>query len=57
MAKWKKSTLLRRARQKKWIENYRKALEKSVERIMSHSRKEPVGLYEEEHDYELMGGL
>lgn len=57
MAKWKKSTLLRRARQKKWFEKYKRDLAASIEKVMSLSRKKPVDLYEEERDYELMGGL
>lgn len=56
MAKWKKSTLMRRARQKKRFEKYMRDLAASIEKVMSLSRKKPVDLYEEEHDYELMGG-
>ena len=56
MAKWKQSTIRRRAEQKRRMEEYRKEWADAIARLDALLCRTPQDLYSDERDYEIIGG-
>ena len=56
MAKWKQSTIRRRAEQKRRMEEYRKEWADAMAQLAALACKTPQDPYSDERDYAIMGG-